>query len=66
MTEPILPPGTESERLARIAEVHDQYIGPAGITSGYCGECERPHPCPTRVWATTDRSPLDSWDPADS
>lgn len=53
-------------RLDRIADAHDQTVGAAGITSGYCNECSLPHPCPTRVWATTGRDPITAtWDPAD-
>jgi hypothetical protein len=57
--------GKPAARLARIAEAHSKHVGNGGVTSGYCNECELPHPCPTRVWATTDRDPLATWDPAD-
>lgn len=52
-------------RLARIAEAHSKTVGAGGTTDGLCGECELPHPCPTFTWATTDRDPLATWDPAD-
>lgn len=52
-------------RLARIAEAHSKHVGAGGLTDGLCGECELPHPCPTFTWATTDRDPLATWDPAD-
>ena len=52
-------------RLARIAEAHTKDSGPGGLTSGACTECGRTWPCPTSVWAATDRDPLATWDPAD-
>jgi len=52
-------------RLARIAEAHSKHVGDGGLTSGDCNECGYPHPCPTYTWATTDRDPLATWDPAD-
>jgi len=52
-------------RLARIAEAHQQETGPGGLTSGRCNECGEPSPCPTYTWATTNRDPLATWDPAD-
>lgn len=53
-----------TDRLARIAQAHSkETVG--GMTSGLCNECELPHPCPTYIWATTDRDPLATWDPAD-
>ncbi|WP_319052656.1 hypothetical protein [Streptomyces europaeiscabiei] len=52
-------------RLARIAEAHSKDVGEGGLTSGDCTECGHPHPCPTYTWATTDRDPLATWDPAD-
>lgn len=52
-------------RLARIAQAHSKDTSDGGMTSGYCNECDMPHPCPTRIWATTDRDPLATWDPAD-
>lgn len=55
----------DDPRLARIAEAHSKHVGNGGVTSGYCNECELPHPCPTYTWATTDRNPLATWDPAD-
>ncbi|MEU0667159.1 hypothetical protein ABZ508_02720 [Streptomyces lavendulocolor] len=52
-------------RLSRIAEAHSKDRWPAGLTSGDCSECGHRWPCPTYVWATTDRDPLSTWDPAD-
>lgn len=54
-----------ADRLARIAEAHQQGEYAAGVTSGYCTDCDQVWPCPTYVWATTNRSPLATWDPAD-
>jgi hypothetical protein len=51
------------DRLARIAEAHQQHVTVHGMTDAYCLECEHPWPCPTSVWATTDRDPLATWDP---
>lgn len=50
-------------RLDRIADAHYKWVGPGGLTSGYCAECDLAHPCPTHVWASTDRDPLSTWDP---
>lgn len=52
-------------RLARIAQAHSKNQAGGGLTSGDCTECGHPHPCPTWTWATTDRDPLATWDPAD-
>ncbi|GAA2803377.1 hypothetical protein [Streptomyces showdoensis] len=52
-------------RLARIAEAHSQDAEAGGLTSGACNECGHAWPCPTYTWATTDRDPLATWDPAD-
>ncbi|MEU8968110.1 hypothetical protein AB0D11_02345 [Streptomyces monashensis] len=60
-TVPSDPPAA----LARIAEAHSKDIVDGGLTSGLCIECGLPHPCPTWIWATTDRDPLATWDPAD-
>ncbi|MER6488769.1 hypothetical protein ABT264_35135 [Streptomyces virginiae] len=54
-----------SARLARIAEGHSKNSAAGGMTSGYCNDCEQRWPCPTYVWATTQRDPLATWDPAD-
>lgn len=54
-----------TDRLARIAQAHSKDHGPGGMTSGDCGECGWPWPCPTFTWATTDRDPTATWDPAD-
>lgn len=48
-------------RLDRIADAHNQVAGDVG----YCNECGLAHPCPTRIWATTERDPLSTWDPAE-
>lgn len=55
----------ETERLARIAEAHSKNQAPGGLTSGGCDECGHHWPCPTYMWAATDRDPLATWDPAD-
>lgn len=52
-------------RLACIAEGHSKNSAAGGMTSGYCNDCEQRWPCPTYVWATSDRDPLATWDPAD-
>lgn len=52
-------------RLARIAEAHSERLGDGGFTFGDCLECGHVWPCPTWTWATTDRDPLATWDPAD-
>ncbi|MFI7125949.1 hypothetical protein ACIBQ1_09665 [Nonomuraea sp. NPDC050153] len=53
------------ERLGRIAEAHSKDTGPHGTTSGQCSECGWAHPCPTFVWATTERDGSATWDPRD-
>jgi hypothetical protein len=53
------------DRLARIAAAHVPETFPGGLVSGLCVECEQRYPCPTRVWASTERDPLATWDPAD-
>lgn len=58
-------PNPAVERLRRIAEAHQQQVTDGGMTSGECAECGYSWPCPTRTWATTDRDPLATWDPAD-
>lgn len=57
--------GSAEGRLARIAEGHEknQYAG--GLTDGECAECGWPHPCPTFIWATTERDPLAPWNARD-
>ena len=57
--------GKPAARLARIAEAHSKSVTDGGLTDGDCNECGHPHPCPTYTWATTDRDPLATWDPAD-
>lgn len=52
-------------QLARIAEMHTKHVTAGGMTSGDCDECWLIWPCPTYVWATTDRDPLAPWDPSD-
>ncbi|MGA4989928.1 hypothetical protein [Nonomuraea bangladeshensis] len=61
----IVLPATERERLGRIAEAHAKDAGPHGTTSGLCTECGLAHPCPTYVWATTERDLNAAWDPRD-
>lgn len=51
--------------LARIAEAHSKHVDERGGTTGACNECNWNWPCPTYVWATTDRDPNGPWDPAD-
>ena len=62
---PEVPLSTPEGRLARIAEGHSQETLPGGLTSGLCDECGHRWPCPTQIWATADRDPLATWDPAD-
>lgn len=50
---------------ARIAEAHHKHVDAHGGTWGQCAECGYAYPCPTYVWATTDRDGLACWDPAD-
>lgn len=57
--------GKADARLTRIAEAHSKHVGAGGVTDGLCNECGLPHPCPTWIWASTDRDPLAPWDPAD-
>lgn len=60
--------GKADARLARIAQAHTQEQGPGGTVGGFCAECGQrwgQNGCPTRVWATADRDPLATWDPAD-
>ncbi|MCX5253579.1 hypothetical protein OOK27_05250 [Streptomyces canus] len=57
--------GQTNARLSRIAEAHSKHVGSGGLTDGDCNECGHRWPCPTYVWATTDRNPLATWDPAD-
>lgn len=52
-------------RLGRIAEAHSEHLGDGGFTFGDCNECGHIWPCPTSAWATTERDPLATWDPAD-
>jgi hypothetical protein len=52
-------------RLARIAGAHSKQVDSHGGTDGYCVECDETWPCPTWTWATTDRDPNATWDPAD-
>jgi hypothetical protein len=54
-----------TERLARIAQAHTKYVDGHGGTSGDCTGCGESSPCPTYVWATEDRNPDATWDPAD-
>jgi hypothetical protein len=42
-----------------------KHVAEGGMTSGDCVECGEPWPCPTYAWATEDRDPLATWDPAD-
>lgn len=60
-----LDPSDESMRLARIAEGHPKNLTVGGMTSGDCDECEHAWPCPTYVWATTDREYSSVWNPSD-
>ncbi len=59
---------TPEARLARIAQAHKKDVDEHGGTHGLCVECYQPwgdNGCPTYVWATTDRDPINTWDPAD-
>lgn len=58
-------PSARLARLARIAEAHRKNQTNSGMTDGYCDECAHPWPCPTNVWATTDRDLTATWNPAD-
>lgn len=67
---PDVPRSTPDERLSRIAQAHKKDVDSAGGTHGLCVECYQPWNeeaggCPTKVWATTDRDVLATWDPAD-
>lgn len=55
----------EGMRLSRIAEAHSKNLTAGGMTSGDCDECGWSWPCPTYVWATTDREYSSVWNPAD-
>jgi hypothetical protein len=54
-----------ADRLAAIARAHSKEVLAGGLTSGLCVECGHPDPCPTKVWATTERDVNATWDPAD-
>lgn len=67
---PDTPRSTYWARLSRIAQAHKKEVLDGGTTSGMCVECyqtwdEKAGGCPTKVWATTDRDVLATWDPAD-
>lgn len=67
---PDTPRSTYWARLSRIAAAHKKEVLDGGTTSGMCVECyqtwdEKAGGCPTKVWATTDRDILATWDPAD-
>lgn len=59
------PLSTPEDRLSRIARAHRKDVGQLGLTSGMCVECGYGWPCPTYVWATTERWINATWDPAD-
>jgi hypothetical protein len=54
-----------ADRLSTIADAHRKEILGGGLTSGECVECGHSHPCPTFVWATTERDLNACWDPRD-
>lgn len=56
---------TAEGRLARIAEAHFKYVDAHGGTYGNCHECNWNWPCPTYVWATSERDVNATWDPKD-
>lgn len=60
-----IDPSSGGMRLARIAEGHSKNLTAGGMTSGDCNECGWSWPCPTYVWATTERDYLSVWNPAD-
>lgn len=65
---PNVPVSTPEARLARIAQAHKKDVDEHGGTHGLCVECYQSwgeNGCPTYVWATTDRDPINTWDPAD-
>lgn len=49
-------------RLARIAEAHHKNVDSHSGTFGECDECSWTWPCPTYIWATTDKKYMDSWE----
>lgn len=51
--------------IDRIAEAHRKNVDEHGGTSGDCNECGWSWPCPTYVWATSDRDSLACWNPSD-
>lgn len=53
------------QRFHRIADAHSKHVTGGGMTSGDCHECGHRWPCPTYVWATTERASTATWDPAD-
>lgn len=68
---PTVPLSSFEARLSRIAQAHKKDVSDEdGGTHGLCVECyqnwdEKAGGCPTKVWATTDRDVLATWDPAD-
>lgn len=61
----IVLPSTETQRLGRIADAHHKDDSGGGTTSGMCQECGWAYPCPTSVWAATERETDAPWDPRD-
>lgn len=55
--------GRLKARLDRIGEAHCKDVDNHGGTTGDCNECGWSWPCPTHVWATTERDALAPWDP---
>lgn len=53
------------DRLSRIADAHVREVLDGGLFDDVCVECGQWWPCPTYVWATTERGVCDPWNPAD-
>ena len=53
------------DRLSRIADAHVRAILDGGLFDDFCMECQLPWPCPTYVWATTERNVCAPWNPLD-
>lgn len=59
----VLMVGEMVQRMERIADAHGKFVDRLGGTWGLCVECDHHWPCPTYVWATTERDLLAPWDP---
>jgi hypothetical protein len=54
-----------ADRLSRIADAHTRGILAGGLFDDVCFECDHTWPCPTYVWATTERNVCAPWNPLD-